>query len=818
MTRKAYILLIIMMTLSIMTGNAEDESPRLFRNYTSANGLADNSAQTIHCTRTGRLVITTIGQINFFDGSKFSYIDPLEENIYPLSEYTGNYHLYFDNYHHIWLKNTNSVTCVDLLTERFVHSIEEEFSEFGVKERVNDLFVDSTGVVWLLTADGLYSVKTKKYITPRENMKLQDVEVFKQHFVMLFYSNGLMEMYDQRTGKRVAENRSYTDMDSKRYDQISLVKVDGDNVFQLRNGINESILMKYNVTRNEWSELLRTPYHMNGVAVKDSALYIPCDYGYWVYNLRDNHSSHIETILLENGQRLVTDVNVIEFDRQGGMWVGTEKRGLLYSKPFRSPFYVYPLNTPQGQHYSAMLQQRVDQWPNFRSRKVNCVYKDSRKWTWVGTAQGLQLYRHEEDLLPQVYTMKDGLYNNIVHAIVEDLNHNIWVATSYGISVVLFNEDNRVHFINSYNQYDHIPNEVFVNGKAIRLPSGEIVMQSLDHIIAFNPAVMTTTNGDYQFSIYPKLIKLMVNGIDVNTETVIDGRRIIDRALSRARGFDLNYNHNSLTLSFSALNYFRPQQTFFRVRVRGLDEEWRVLTPYSSDGMVDRNGILNLPLMGLRPGSYVLEVQASMVPDKWTTKPYEWTINVHEPWWRTTGVFMLLAVVLLVLLFINLFYYMRNANLRALRNSEEQGLLRRIYSFIERCSTGGDVLEPALEEYTTSRIDTQNELAPEFVTLIEKIIPVVKTEKKKKITMRSLSAVAGMDVKEFYALITGNIFKSPLELGKKLRLAEAERLLKNTDETIDSIAEQCGFVSANYFIATFFHTHHITPQAYRQKQ
>ena len=807
-----------MMTLSIMTGNAEDESPRLFRNYTSANGLADNSAQTIHCTRTGRLVITTIGQINFFDGSKFSYIDPLEENIYPLSEYTGNYHLYFDNYHHIWLKNTNSVTCVDLLTERFVHSIEEEFSEFGVKERVNDLFVDSTGVVWLLTADGLYSVKTKKYITPRENMKLQDVEVFKQHFVMLFYSNGLMEMYDQRTGKRVAENRSYTDMDSKRYDQASLVKVDGDNVFQLRNGINESILMKYNVTRNEWSELLRTPYHMNGVAVKDSALYIPCDYGYWVYNLRDNHSSHIETILLENGQRLVTDVNVIEFDRQGGMWVGTEKRGLLYSKPFRSPFYVYPLNTPQGQHYSAMLQQRVDQWPNFRSRKVNCVYKDSRKWTWVGTAQGLQLYRHEEDLLPQVYTMKDGLYNNIVHAIVEDLNHNIWVATSYGISVVLFNEDNRVHFINSYNQYDHIPNEVFVNGKAIRLPSGEIVMQSLDHIIAFNPAVMTTINGDYQFSIYPKLIKLMVNGIDVNTETVIDGRRIIDRALSRARGFDLNYNHNSLTLSFSALNYFRPQQTFFRVRVRGLDEEWRVLTPYSSDGMVDRNGILNLPLMGLRPGSYVLEVQASMVPDKWTTKPYEWTINVHEPWWRTTGVFMLLAVVLLVLLFINLFYYMRNANLRALRNSEEQGLLRRIYSFIERCSTGGDVLEPALEEYTTSRMDTQNELAPEFVTLIEKIIPVVKTEKKKKITMRSLSAVAGMDVKEFYALITGNIFKSPLELGKKLRLAEAERLLKNTDETIDSIAEQCGFVSANYFIATFFHTHHITPQAYRQKQ
>ena len=65
-------------------------SPRVFTQYTSAEGLADNSAQTIHCTKTGRLVITTVGQINFYDGAKFSYIDPTDENIYALPEYRGN--------------------------------------------------------------------------------------------------------------------------------------------------------------------------------------------------------------------------------------------------------------------------------------------------------------------------------------------------------------------------------------------------------------------------------------------------------------------------------------------------------------------------------------------------------------------------------------------------------------------------------------------------------------------------------------------------------------------------------------------------------
>ena len=52
--------------------------------YNATNGLADNSAQTILLTASGRLVITTMGQINFYDGNRFTYIDPTTENIYPL--------------------------------------------------------------------------------------------------------------------------------------------------------------------------------------------------------------------------------------------------------------------------------------------------------------------------------------------------------------------------------------------------------------------------------------------------------------------------------------------------------------------------------------------------------------------------------------------------------------------------------------------------------------------------------------------------------------------------------------------------------------
>lgn len=817
MTRK-YVMMLLLVLLSIMTAAADTASPRIFRNYTSADGLADNSAHTIHCTKTGRIVITTIGQINFFDGSKFNYIDPLDENVYPLPKYHGNYHLFFDKYHHMWLKNNQTVTCVDLLTERFVRSIEDEFYKFGMKDLVLDIFIDKTGVVWLLTDKGLYSVESKRYITPREKLNLQDVEVIGDNFVMLFYEDGLMEMYDKRSGRKVNGSRAYSEKIAELFNHSSLVLVDRERVLQIRNGKTDGILMQYDLNRNEWSELMRMPYHLNNMAKRDSLLYVPCEYGYWVYNLNTHESKHIEGLQMENGQVLETNINVITFDRQGGMWAGTEQRGLLYSRPNKSPFSVYLTGTPKASQMEKMMS-KMGKNSTFRGRMVNCVLRDSRGWTWVGTTQGLQLYRRDKDMLPQVFTTKDGLYNNIIHSIVEDKQHRIWAATSYGISVLLFKDDGRLKYINSYNQYDHIPNEVFVNGKAMCMPDGEIVMQSLDHVIMFNPSKMSTLESNYPFKLYPKLVKLLVNGYDVGTTTEIDGVRILDRALSRTWAIDLNYDQNSLTLMFSALNYFRPQQTFYRVRIVGLDDEWRVMTRYNSGGMVDRNGMLHLPLMSLNPGSYSVQVQASMAPDVWDTKPYEWKIEIHEPWWRSTGLFVLLAVLVILLLLINLYYYMHNANLRAQRNSEELGLIKRIYIFVEHCNdTSSEILEPTPEEFSSTTVDEQNELDPKFLKVIKKIMPVVLGEKKKKMTMRRLSNAAGMDAKEFYTIITANIFKSPRPIIKQARIMQAERMLRNTKEPVDEIAKRCGFVSANYLISSFYQVYHLTPIEYRRKR
>nr|MCR4994187.1 helix-turn-helix domain-containing protein [Bacteroidales bacterium] len=751
------------------------------------------------------------------DGQRFSYIDPSEENFYPLPDYHGHYHLYFDKHHHLWLKDKENVTCANLTTEKFVSSIDDVLAELGVTSTISDLFVDKGGTVWVLTGGKLYNTDTKKTISLREGLNLQDLELINGESLVLFYNTGQTDVIDVDTDKHLYEGAPYEGADVERYGSTSVFYNEGDTIYQIRNGSKESILNRFILKQKTWKELLRVPYHLNNIAKRDSIMYIPSEYGYWTYNAVSEETVHHKALKLESGKMLETNLNVMCFDRQGGLWVGTERRGLLYSRPYNSPFHVYEWNEPRAQELMKLFDGKEDQ-VSFRGRNVNCVFKDSRGWIWVGTAQGLQCYDAVKDKLPKLYTKRDGLVNNMIHSVVEDTYHNIWVGTSCGVSCLLM-KGKELNYVLSYDSYDYIPNESFVNGHAVLMENGSIVMRSLDHVIEFDPQKMKTLTRGYGFKLYPKMIRMMINGVNVGTGQEIDGKVVLEKAITRVSELNLDYEQNSISLAFSALNYFRPMQTFYRVRVLGLFDDWRVLTPWNSGGMVDRRGVLHLPLMSMNPGSYQIELQASIEPDVWDSEPYIWTVNVNEPWWRTTGVFALLGVILLLLLLANVYYYMKNNGLKVSLNSGEVGVLKRICGFAGRCemSKVDDKLVITADEVMGAEEDPNSDLTPEFIDLMKRLMPVIKETDVSKLSMRKLSTEMNMDVQKFYNIMTTNIYKSPLLLARRLMLDRAEELLKTSNMTVGEIAEECNFASPNYFIALFFRRHRMTPEEFRRK-
>lgn len=804
------LLLMILVSLPVL---AQDDA-REFKVFNASNGMADNSAQTIVCTKTGRLVITTIGYINFYDGKVFSHIDPTREDYYQLSNYNGHYHAYFDRHHHLWLKNKHTVCCVNLTEERFVEDVDQLFYDMGMKETVNDLFVDDDGCVWLMHGNTITCMEHRHHFPVNVQQNLQDLVELNDTLLMLFYDNGEVVGFDTKTQKQRFAVKAYPDADVERYFRSCVLKVHEGRIYQARNGHKESILLMFDPADRQWTEIMRIPYKLNNLAISGDVLYIASEYGYWTYDLKTCETRHIRELTLEGGRKLLTDVNTIEFDRMGGMWLGTEKRGLLYAKQYATPFKVYDWSNPKAIEYERMMSNLPLPVTEYKGMTVNCVFTDSRGWTWVGTRTGLLLYTRP-DGEPKRFVHRDGLLNEVIHSVIEDNQHNIWVSTSYGISCVIVSGADKID-IYSFNHTDYVPNETFIDGRAMKLADGTIVMQALDHVVAFDPSRFHT--GSYKnWVLLPKLVKVMVNGIDITTGTEVDGKVILTKAVTRTKEIDVDYDQNSLTLTFSALNYFRPLQTIYRYRIRELGNQWKIVSFYNSGGIVDAAGLLHLPLIGLAPGEYHIEVQASMQKDYWPETAYEWILRVNEPWWRTTGVYLALGLVIVLLLVLNIVYYSRNVKMRLLRNSKEVDISKQIRELVSRCDGfNGDPIAPIRDEVYGEQLGAADEMDDRFVDAMLRVIPEINRQKSGRISMRDLSRVAGISVTDFYELMAANLNRSPHKLALRLRLQHATGLLRSTDQRIEDIADTCGFVSPNFFVASFVKQYRMTPKQYRE--
>ncbi|MGN1229436.1 MAG: two-component regulator propeller domain-containing protein [Prevotella sp.] len=806
--------LITVFVLSCLLAEAADLTrDRQFRVINAADGLADNSAQTIKGTFSGRMVVSTIGHINFYDGSGFTHISSGNSR-YPLPKYKGHYHLYFDDSHHLWLKDKGIVTCVNMLTEQFVDDIGSIFREQGVEGQVEDMFIDSSGSIWLVKGNHIFSRKGKVSIPLRKGRDLQDMDI-SDNIALMFYDDSKVDVFDIIANKKLYTTTALAPNEVAEYSSSSVIYKYRNGFFQIRNGIYKAVLLWFNLDTRKWTKILATDYYLSNMTIKDDVLYIASAYGYWTYDTDNRQLEHYERIKLTDGRELLTDMNCIEFDRQGGMWIGTENRGLLYSKYIKSPFNSMTWENPMAIKYSEMMDKVCTYDLLVKGHRLNCTYKDSRGWIWVGSLNGLYYFKPgQKDSI--CVKKEEGMVNDVIHSIIEDGKHNMWVSTSNGI-VGLVVKNGKVTFVNSFIKSDGIPAEAFVNGRAMRLDDGTIVMQALDHVISFNPMKMSIMEGN-NILLHPKFVRLQVNGTNIFAGTKIDGRVVTEKAISRLNTIELPSTQNSLSMKFSSLNYFRPIQTYYRYKVSGLQDKWVMLSYYNSRGLVDKNGILHLPLLGLKPGSYVVEVQASMYPGKWTTPPAKVVVMIKEPWWRTTGLTLLISGVFLILIIWNIVMFSGNSRLKMKRNVNEVELFRRIDGFISRAESCRQekqchrCMDDDSEEVTSGA-----DLDSVAVDLLMDLVPYSRNGNLDHNVLVQLAMRKRLKLTDIYDIITTNIFKSPALLTMAMLLETSSRDLIETEFSIEEIAEKNNFASPNYFIAMFFRRYGMTPAQWRSE-
>lgn len=390
------------------------------------NGLSENRVRNIEQLNDGRMVITTEGVTNIYDGTSFKHLHLKETDVCKLSGYRGFHHGYVDK-DYIWMKNDGRLILMDIQHECFVAKPDSVLASMGISEPIADFFMDNDNNYWILTASDklMYrntrSGKTTVFLHNASepigaNDELQDVAV-AQGYLFLFYRSSLMVCYDLKTSRKEYQTYYFSKQDQLLQNSSTLMVVQSKNsLYLLRNGLF-GVMLEYNIQKREWATVLKTNDWLNTISVDTNEnLWVTCRSGLWRVDKSLLSKQLVSTFVMVDGTEIKTEASTIYNDSQGGVWIGTFNRGLLYYHADRFKFKNI------GKTFFGSDVNDID---------VTCFTETEQGSIVVGTSKGLYSYAPETSSL----SLWKGLPADIgCVSLTRDSKGRIWLSSwNYGL-------------------------------------------------------------------------------------------------------------------------------------------------------------------------------------------------------------------------------------------------------------------------------------------------------------------------------------------------------------------------------------------------
>lgn len=111
--------------------------------------------------------------------------------------------------------------------------------------------------------------------------------------------------------------------------------------------------------------------------------------------------------------------------------------------------------------------------------------------------------------------------------------------------------------------------------------------------------------------------------------------------------------------------------------------------------------------------------------------------------------------------------------------------------------------------------DSPRMVGTEQTNRLRSMISYINQNYPEKMTLSQIAKTAGVSEREATRCFKKCIGQSPMEYLIKYRLNQAKKLLLETDMSITSICQQCGFSDSAYFGKVFRRSYGMTPREYR---
>ena len=275
---------------------------------------------------------------------------------------------------------------------------------------------------------------------------------------------------------------------------------------------------------------------------------------------------------------------------------------------------------------------------------IRALYTDADGILWVGT-EGRGLNRvvlpprsSERVAAPgrvaaevTVYRQADGLYDEGIHAIVEDDFGRLWMSTNRGLFWVAKQEltdfaEGRLARIHAtfYTERDGLLSREFnggVNNGGLKDRNGHLWFGGQAGVVRIDPASLQRTEG-------PPAVVI---------EEVTTAGAVHTAAQTR---IELAAHERSFDVAYTAMSFVAPENVRFRYRLEGLQADW------IDAGARRRAFYTNVP-----PGTYHFRVAAAHPSGGWSREAGLLTVVVapffYETWPARIGAGLLLALLAL---------------------------------------------------------------------------------------------------------------------------------------------------------------------------
>lgn len=421
------------------------------------------------------------------------------------------------------------------------------------------------------------------------------------------------------------------------------------------------------------------------------------------------------------------------------------------------------------------------------SNKYNCVLLDSHGRLWLGTQNGLLMLissTHADGTTEwkmRRVTEADGLSNTCIQSLAEDPRGHIWVGTSWGINRIEVDEANDLR-IRSLGAFEGVPSVEMTERGICMLDDGRVYFATLEGLVTFR------TDNFSQPLEQPSvvLVGLSVDGEEMPMDL---------------HSLQLSHRQNNIGIQFSALNYASPERTLYRYRLLGLDASYS----YSSGAMAD------VHYYALRPGTYTMEVQASIGDGEWGPVLQK-EIVIHPPLWATWWAYLLYVLIGggLLLWLLHLYLKRRQAKLERENEARVNELFELREEALRQFAQNSGVESEKVA--AQSDVEKTNEMNNMVTRMLKHI---GKNMDNTDYTVDQLARDIGMSRANLYKRMQTGLGITPNEFMRNVRLKRAAELLAETTIEPSRIGQLVGFQTPRYFSLCFVRLFGVTPKEYR---